>query len=87
MTTTITFDKTVYLDDPKRVTSGVLRDTAYLTASDGFNAETDELQIPITSSVQAMLTIQKIIPDFLDTGEKLEVMFRITRANDPTFDQ
>lgn len=83
----ITFDKTVYLDDPKRVTSGVLRDTAYLTASDGFNAETDELQIPITSSVQAMLTIQKIIPDFLDTGEKLEVTFRITRANDPTFDQ
>lgn len=82
----ITFDKTVYLDDPKRVTSGVLRDTAYLTASDGFTAETDELQIPIASSVQAMLTIQKSIPDFLDTGEKLEVTFRITRANDPTFD-
>lgn len=81
----ITFDKQVYLDDPKRVASGVLRDTAYLTASDGFKAQTNELQIPIASSAMAELTVQKSIPAFLDTGEKLEVMFHITRASDPTF--
>ena len=65
----ITFNKEVYLDDPKRVTTGVLRDTAYLTASDGFAASTDELQIPIASSAKAKLTIEKSIPSFLDTGE------------------
>lgn len=81
----ITFNKEVYLDDPKRVTTGVLRDTAYLTASDGFAASTDELQIPIASSAKAKLTIEKSIPSFLDTGEKLEITFHITRANDGTF--
>lgn len=81
----ITFDKQVYLDDPKRVTSGVLRDTAHLTASDGFTASTNELQIPIASSAMAELTVQKSIPAFLDTGEKLEVTFHITRASDATF--
>ena len=81
----ITFDKVVYLDNPKRVTTGVLRDTATLSASDGFKASTNELQIPIASSVKAKLTIQKSIPNFLDTGEKLEVTFHITRASDPTF--
>ncbi|TFF81271.1 hypothetical protein DRM94_00405 [Aeromonas taiwanensis] len=83
----ITFVKQVYLDQPKRVTSGVLRDTAHLMALGGFTADTNELQIPITSSVQGILTIQKSIPSFLDTGEKLEVTFRITRANDPSFDK
>ncbi|MFQ2100475.1 hypothetical protein [Aeromonas sanarellii] len=81
----ITFNKEVYLDDPKRVTTGVLRDTAYLTALDGFAASTDELQIPIASSAKAKLTIEKSIPSFLDTGEKLEITFHITRANDGTF--
>ncbi|MBV7438603.1 hypothetical protein [Aeromonas sp. sif2416] len=81
----ITFDKEVYLDDPKRVTTGMLSDIAYLSASDGFIAQTDQLQIPIASSVKAKLTIQKSIPSFLDTGEKLEVTFHITRADDPTF--
>lgn len=81
----ITFNKEVYLDDPKWVTTGVLRDTAYLTALDGFAASTDELQIPIASSAKAKLTIEKSIPSFLDTGEKLEITFHITRANDGTF--
>lgn len=81
----ITFDKMVYLDDPKRVTTGMLRDTAYLTASDGFAASTNELQIPIASSVMAKLMIEKSIPNFLDAGEKLEVTFHITRANDESF--
>ena len=81
----ITFDKDVYLDNPKRVATGVLRDTAYLSASDGFTAQTDELQIPIASSVKAKLTIEKSIPSFLDEGEKLEVTFHITRADDKTF--
>ncbi|WP_421246304.1 hypothetical protein [Aeromonas sanarellii] len=81
----ITFEKMVYLDNPKRVTSGVLSDIAYLSASGGYKTQTDKLEIPITSSAQAKLTIEKNIPNFLDTGETLEVDFLVKRANDPLF--
>lgn len=83
----ITFNKTVYLDDPKRVTTGVLSDIAYLNAADGFKSSTKPLEIAISSSAHAKLTIDKTIPGFLDAGEKLEVTFNITRANDATFSE
>lgn len=81
----ITFSKTVYLDDPKRVTSGTLRDTATLTS--GVFTSSYPLEIPIASSASVELKITKSIPGFLDEGEKLEVKFHIIRMNDPSFSE
>jgi hypothetical protein len=73
----VDFDKTIYLDG-KQVTSGILSDTATLNASDGFTAQATA-SVNISSTVFGKLTVQKSVPDVLESGEKLEVTLHIER--------
>jgi hypothetical protein len=83
----VDFVKTVYLD-ARRVTSGTLTDTAVLVASPpavgGFTKTAGPINVGIDSSVAVSLTVSKAIPPSftLDTGERIEVTFRITRSSD-----
>ncbi len=78
------FNKTLYLDD-KKVTTGELDDTATLNGSDGFTTTSGTKVIKIKSSASVKLTICKTIPNILDTGDKLDVPFHITRGSDPSY--
>ncbi len=78
------FNKTLYLED-KKVTTGELDDTATLNGSDGFTTTSGTKVIKIKSSAFVKLTICKTIPNILDTGDKLDVPFHITRGSDPSY--
>ncbi len=79
----VQFSKTIYLDG-KRVTSGILPDTAHLNGSDGYKAEYPQT-INISSSASVKLSFSKTIPDVLDSNEKIEVVFHISRAGDKDY--
>jgi hypothetical protein len=89
----VDFVKTIYLDG-RRVTTGKIEDTAVLVANN--SAPTLPLSPPylatayasaaITSSASVELTITKTIPPLqLGANERIEVTFRVTRSDDPTY--
>jgi hypothetical protein len=80
----VDFDKTLYLDG-KRITSGTLSDTANLLGSDGFAKTAGPINVGITSSASVKLSFSKTIPSVLETGEKIEVTFHISRAGDSSY--
>jgi uncharacterized repeat protein (TIGR01451 family) len=74
----VTFDKTVTLDQP-RITSGSLADTAKAIGAGDTELASATLAVPITSAAKVKLTINKSIPEgSLRTGESVTFNFRIT---------
>ncbi|WKE65662.1 hypothetical protein PVT67_18690 [Gallaecimonas kandeliae] len=72
----VTFNKTVYLDEPRR-TNGTLSDTAYLLGSDGFTDQ-DSATVTIDSDAYVDLTINKSISeDILQGGETATFNFDV----------
>jgi len=80
----VEFVKTFQLD-AKRVTSGVLTDTALLVGSDGFTTQTTPISVNVDSTASVKLGLSKEIPPILTGGEKLDVTFLITRAHDASY--
>ncbi|WP_139556012.1 hypothetical protein [Methylotetracoccus oryzae] len=80
----VDFAKTLYLDK-KRVTSGTLSDTAKLSGSDGFTKTAGPISVAIDSSASVQLSFTKKIPNVLETGEKIEVIFHISRNSDLSY--
>jgi hypothetical protein len=82
----VVFDKTVMLS-PKKITSGALSDTAYLVTTDTvpIALQSGPVTVNIVSNAKAKLTVSKSIPDILGAGERIEVTFHISRANDATY--
>jgi hypothetical protein len=80
----VEFVKTFQLD-AKRVTSGILTDTAMLMGSDGFTTQSTPIMINVDSSASVKLALSKEIPAILTGGEKLDVNFLITRAHDASY--
>lgn len=76
----VTFAKTVYLDQP-RVTTGTLSDSATLAGSDGASASASA-STTFSSSALVSLTIDKSIPNVLDTGESQTFTFKVKKASD-----
>ncbi|MDZ5459514.1 hypothetical protein [Azohydromonas lata] len=88
-TNTVLFRKTVYLDG-RRIVDGVLTDTATLVAeapSPTYELVAGPINVAITSSAAVKLNLQKTIPASytFDSGERLEVVFRITRGGDASY--
>lgn len=75
----VNFSKTIFLDS-KRVTNGTLTDTATLTGSNGFSKIAGPVNVDITSSAAVNLTFSKTIPNVLDSGEKIEVVFNVSAS-------
>jgi hypothetical protein len=82
----VTFNKTLILDG-RRITSGTLSDQAKVYPSNGGEVLSNLLNVGITSTASVALTIEKSIPAYLDTGEKIEVTFTVTRGADPSYSQ
>ncbi|BAK77906.1 hypothetical protein NH8B_3133 [Pseudogulbenkiania sp. NH8B] len=85
----VSFNKTIYLAS-LQVTSGVLSDSATLTGDNNVTLATaGPLNVNISSSASVALTIDKVIdnsnPTFLFAGDKLDILFHVTRANDSTY--
>jgi uncharacterized repeat protein (TIGR01451 family) len=78
----VTFNKTVYLDQPRQ-TTGSLDDTATVTGSDGFKASASG-SVDITASAQVALTINKTIPDVLQGSENQTFGFKVQNGSNAT---
>ena len=85
----VTFTKTVSVDQP-RITSGTLSDTAAVLPVSGGTAlaTSPQLDIPITTDADVVLTINKTIPsNALRTGESVTFEFEVyagaTKSGDP----
>jgi hypothetical protein len=76
----VTFSKTIKLD-PAQVTSGTLTDTAYLTGSGGFTAQSLPLNVSISSSKTVTLTITKNIPNVLQGSETQSFTFNVYNSS------
>jgi hypothetical protein len=82
--------KTVTLDDRRDLSdkSVKITDTATLVASPGtFSKTVGPIDVGVTSSAAVKLTLSKRIPASftLDTGERIEVAFKITRSGDANY--
>jgi hypothetical protein len=77
----VEFDKTIYATKGAIEPSGNLHDDATLTGSDGASA-TASADIPITVNTIASLTIDKTIPNILQTGETATFLFHVKSTND-----
>lgn len=75
----VTFAKTIYLDEPA-ITTGKLSDTATLNGIDGFTTQAS-LDVNISSDANVALTINKTIPNVLQTGESVAFDFEVYDAN------
>jgi hypothetical protein len=74
----VEFNKTIYLDG-KIVTSGTITDVANLVeTTSGTTTSAGPITVNIQSTATGTLTIEKSIPDVLETGEKIEITFRVT---------
>jgi uncharacterized repeat protein (TIGR01451 family) len=80
----VTFNKTVYLDQPRQ-TSGALADTATVTGSDGSTASASA-SVDIVSHAEVSLTINKSIPDVLQTLESQSFTFQILDSSNVLVD-
>lgn len=75
----VTFNKTVYLDQPRQ-TTGSLDDTATVTGSDGFTASAST-SVDIAASAVVDLTINKTIPDVLQGSEMQTFTFQVVDSS------
>jgi uncharacterized repeat protein (TIGR01451 family) len=80
----VTFNKTVYLDQPRQ-TTGSLDDTATVTGSDGFTSQASG-SVDIMASAQVALTINKTIPDVLQGTQTQAFGFQVQDSSNTVVD-
>ena len=78
-TGSVTFAKTIYAASGSTST-GKLSDTAKLTGSDGASASATA-NVGVSADAKVELTIDKAIPDVLQTGESQDFTFHVKNSN------